>query len=329
MLKIKKQSQWILTGLGLALLLVFSSQITFGANLIKIDGSSTVYPIMEAVAEEFQMENRSARITVGISGSGGGFKKFCRGEIDISDASRPIKAKEIAVCKKNGINFIEVPVAYDGLAVLVNPKNNWIKEITVAELKKIWEPEAQGKITHWNQVRPDWPKKEIHLFGPGVDSGTFDYFTEAVVGKSQASRGDFTSSEDDNILVQGLANDRYALGYFGLAYYEENKSKLKLLSVNPGNGPVTPSHKTVEDGSYYLSRPLFIYISEKSLKRPEIKKLVDFFLKEGSALAKEVGYIAVPKSIAQKVESRVRERKLGSVYEGKGLIGKPLPSLLK
>ncbi|HEX9759015.1 MAG TPA: PstS family phosphate ABC transporter substrate-binding protein [Nitrospiria bacterium] len=318
-----------LMGITLAFLFTLSPKIATGADLIKIDGSSTVYPITEAVAEEFQIKNRSSRVTVGISGSGGGFKKFCRGETDITDASRPIKTKEIKLCGENGIQYIEIPVAYDGLAVVVNPKNDWVKQMTISDLKKIWEPDAQGKVTHWNQIYPHWPKKEIHLFGPGVDSGTFDYFTEAIMGKSQSSRGDFTSSEDDNILVQGIANDVYALGYFGLAYYEENKSKLKLVPIDGGNGPIASSHKTVEDGSYYLARPLFIYVSESSLKKPEVKKFVDFYLQEGPALAEEVGYISLPQSIRKMVDSRVKERRLGSVYEGKGSVGKSLNSLLR
>ena len=302
--------------------------ITFAADLIKIDGSSTVYPITEAVSEEFQIANLKMRITVGISGSGGGFKKFCRGETDITNASRPIKGKEVKLCKQNGIHFIEIPVAYDGLAVIVNPKNNWVPTITVSELKKLWEPEAQKKITRWNQIRPDWPNQEIHLFGPGVDSGTFDYFTQAIVGKSQASRGDFTASENDNVLVQGIATDPYALGYFGLAYYEENRDRLKLVSVDAGQGAVLPSVETVENGTYFLSRPLFIYVSNRSLGRPEIQKYISFYLSEGPALAREVGYISLPQDIQKMVSQRFINRTVGSIYQGKGSFGKSLGTLL-
>src|SRR5918993_1838810 len=208
-----------------------------GAGRIEIDGSSTVFPITEAVAEEFRKAHR-VDVTVGTSGTGGGFQKFCRDEIDISDASRPIKASEADACSKSNVAFIELPIAYDGLAVVVHPKNAWAASMTVAELKKLWEPAAQGKIMRWNQIREGWPDREIHLFGAGVDSGTFDYFTEAIVGKQDQSRGDYTSSEDDNVIVQGVAGDEFALGYFGYAYYEENKDKLKLVPIDSGSGPV-------------------------------------------------------------------------------------------
>lgn len=310
------------------LLFGFSVQNASAADLIRIDGSSTVYPITEAVAEEYQIKNRSARITIGISGSGGGFKKFCRGETAFSNASRPIKAGEMKLCKKNGIPFLELPVAYDGLAVLVNPKNDWANDITVAELKLIWEPKAQGKLNHWNKIRPHWPKKEIHLFGPGVDSGTFDYFTEAIVGKAQASRGDFTSSEDDNILVQGISNDRYALGYFGFAYYVENKKKLKLLPVDAGKGPISPSPKTIESGSYYLTRPLLIYVNKNALSKPEVRSFLDFYLEEGPSLAQEVGYVPLPNNIRKMVKLRVKKGTVGSMYKGMEGLNQSLSSLL-
>src|SRR3989344_376502 len=247
----------------MAVFAVFTAPESYAATVVKIDGSSTVYPITEAVAEEFQKaEKGKIKVTVGISGTGGGFKKFCNGEIDISDASRPIKPSEVELCKKNSIEYIELPVAYDGLAVMVNPKNNWVDYLTAKELKKIWEPAAQGKITKWNQIRANWPDKEIHLFGPGVDSGTFDYFTEAINGKGGASRGDYTASEDDNVLVEGVSNDQGALGYFGLAYYEQNREKLKVVPIDDGNstngnGPITPSMATVMDSTYQpLARPI-------------------------------------------------------------------------
>ena len=248
---------------------VFTGKTIAGnRKLINVDGSSTVFPITEAVAEEFQIEHKDIMVTVGISGTGGGFKKFGRGETDISDASRPIKASEADLCVQNGIEYIELPVAYDGLAVMVNPKNDWVDYLTVKELKKLWEPEAQKTITKWNQIRPEWPDKEIHLYGPGVDSGTFDYFTEAINGKSGASRGDFTASEDDNVLVQGIATDKYALGFFGLAYYEHNKDKLKLVPIDDekddnGKGSILPSMETVNNSTYQpLARPIFIYVSK-------------------------------------------------------------------
>ena len=220
-------------------------------KIVKIDGSSTVFPITEAVAEDFQKAMKGAvKVTVGISGTGGGFKKFCRGEIDIVDASRPILEKEMADCKAAAVQYVEMPVAFDALTVVVNPKNNWSNVVTVAELKKMWEPAAQAKVTRWNQVNPAWPDEPIKLYGAGADSGTFDYFTEAIVGKAKSSRGDFTASEDDNVLVQGVASDRNGLGFFGFAYYVENQKKLKVVAIDGGKGPVIPSAKTVEDGTY-------------------------------------------------------------------------------
>lgn len=302
-------------------------------KVIKIDGSSTVYPITEAVAEEFQKLKKGAvNVTVGISGTGGGFKKFCRGETDISDASRPILKKEMEVCKEHGIEFIELPVAYDGLAVMVNPRNNWVKSLTVEDLKKMWEPAAQGKITRWNQIRPEWPDAPLKLYGPGVDSGTFDYFTEAIVGKSKSSRGDFTSSEDDNVLVQGIAGDKNALGYFGLAYYEENRDKLKLVAIiNPTTKKeVYPSLKTVMDGDYQpLSRPIFIYVNKKSAEKPEVKEFVDFYLKNASKLVKQVKYIPLPDKAYKLAQERFAKKKTGTLFGGSAEVGVKIEELLK
>lgn len=264
---------------------------------IKIDGSSTVYPITEAVAEEFKLEFPDVKVTVGLSGTGGGFKKFSRGEIDINDASRPIKSQEDSICKASNISHLELKVAYDGLAVVVNPENNWVKDITVAELKKIWEPEAQGKIKYWNQIRHEWPKEEIHLFGAGVESGTYDYFTEAIVGKSHSSRGDYTASEDDNVLVQGISTDKLALGFFGIAYFLENKDKLKLVAVDDqkdenGKGAIFPSIETVKNKTYSpLGRPLFIYVNNNAASRAEVQKFIEFYLNNSGKLSEEVGYI--------------------------------------
>lgn len=316
------------------LLMLFSIKSSFAVDkVIKIDGSSTVYPITEAVAEEFQKLKKGAvSVTVGISGSGGGFKKFCRGETDISNASRPILKKEIDVCREQGIEFIELPIAYDGLAVMVNPKNNWVKSLTVEDLKKMWEPSAQGKVTKWNQIRPEWPDAPLKLYGPGVDSGTFDYFTEAIVGKAKSSRGDFTSSEDDNVLVQGIAGDKNALGYFGLAYYEENKDKLKIVPiVNPKtNKPVLPSMKTVMDGEYEpLSRPLFIYVNKKSAEKPEVKEFVEYYLKNASKLIKQVKYIPLPDKAYKLAQERFEKRKVGSMFGGSAEVGVKIEELLK
>lgn len=266
------------------------------APVIKIDGSSTVYPITEAVSEEFQNAKQGkVRVTVGISGTGGGFKKFCRGEIDISGASRPVKAEEKKLCAGHNIQYIEFPIAYDAISIVVH-KENPLVGITVAELKKIWEPSAQGKMTRWNQINPKWPDAPLKLYGPGADSGTFDYFTEAVVGKAQSSRGDFTASEDDNVLVQGIATDRNALGYFGFAYYLANRSRLKALGVDGGRGPVLPSQATVKNGTYSpLSRPVFIYVSTKSLQKPEVKEFVQFYLDQCPVLVPQVHYVPYPK----------------------------------
>jgi phosphate transport system substrate-binding protein len=259
---------------------------------IRIDGSSTVYPITEAIAEEFRVDQPDVKVTVGVSGTGGGFNKFGRGEIHINNASRPIKEQEAAECKNNGIDFLELKVAYDGLVVVVNRDNNWVNSLTVEELKKIWEPAAQEKITRWNQINPQWPAEEFHLYGPGIASGTYDYFTEAVVGKSGSSRGDYTASEDDNVLVQGIAGDKNGLGFFGLAYYEENKDKLKLIGVKSGGSVVIPSTETVKNGTYKpLSRPVFIYVTNSALKRPEVAGFVGFYLENASTLVPDVGYI--------------------------------------
>ena len=259
---------------------------------ITIDGSSTVYPISEALAEEFRAEFPDTDITIGVSGTGGGFKKFGRGEIDIANASRPIKESEGQDAAKNNISYVQLEVAYDGLAVVVNPDNNWINCVTVEQLKKIWEPGAQGKIKKWNQIDPSWPNEDIRLFGPGVASGTFDYFTEAIVGESGKSRGDYTASEDDNILVQGVSGDKFSLGFFGLAYFEENKNKLKLVQVDGGTGCISPTGESITNGTYApLSRPLFIYVSSVAIKNPQVVNFINFYLKTAPSLLKDVGYI--------------------------------------
>ncbi len=290
------------------------------AAVIRVDGSSTVFPITEAVAEEFQKQNPDARVTVGISGTGGGFKKFCHGEIDIADASRPIKPTEVDLCRQQGVDYLELPVAYDGLAVVVHPENTWVDFLTVGELRRLWEPAAQGRVTRWNQIRPEWPDREIHLFGPGVDSGTFDYFTEAIVGREDASRGDYTASEDDNVLVQGVAGDPNALGFFGLAYYEENASRLKLVPIDdedPGNGrgPISPSAESVRNGTYRpLSRPLFIYSSRAALDRREVRAFVEFYLAHVAALAREVGYVPLSDREARLVRERFAAGRVGTMF---------------
>lgn len=260
---------------------------------ISIDGSSTVYPITEAVAEEFGTEHQGAvRVTVGLSGTGGGFKRFCAGEIDISNASRPIKDSERELCAQNSITFVEIPIAYDGLSIVANPQNNFAQCLTVDELKKIWAPES--KVQRWSEVRQGLPDSQLKLYGPGTNSGTFDYFTEEVIGKQGASRADYTASEDDNVLVQGVEGDANALGYFGYAYYKENAQRLKLVAVDGGKGCVTPSEETIKNGTYTpLSRPLFIYVSQKAMARPEVKGFVEFYLTHGAELVPQVGYVAL------------------------------------
>lgn len=319
---------------------VLGSQVANAApasgEMIKIDGSSTVYPITEAVAEEFGNKNSEIKVTVGISGTGGGFKKFCAGETDISDASRPIKQTEVELCKTNGIEYVELPVAFDALSVVIHPKNTWAKTMTVTELKKIWEPEAQGKITKWSQVRAGWPDKEIVLFGAGVDSGTYDYFTEAVVGKEHSSRGDFTSSEDDNVLVNGVAGNENAMGFFGMAYYLENKGKLSAVAIDDGKsdngaGPQLPSVENVIKGVYQpLARPLFIYASKKALEKKTVKDFVAFYLDNTSKLSSEVGYVQLPNDVTSLAKNRFEGLLTGSMYTGAtNHVGMTLADLMK
>jgi phosphate transport system substrate-binding protein len=310
-----------------------SGQAFAQAQTVKVDGSSTVFPVTEAVAEDFQKANKGkVRVTVGISGTGGGFKKFCRGETDFSNASRPILKAEMDECRKNGVEYVEMPVAYDALTVVVNPKNTFIKSMTVAELKKIWEPGAQGKVTHWNQVNASWPNQPIKLFGAGSDSGTFDYFTEAIVGKAKSSRGDYTASEDDNVLVQGVQRDVNALGYFGFAYYAENSAKLKAVPIveKEGKPAVAPAMDTVLNGSYQpLARPIFIYANVKSLSRPEVRQFAEFYNKHGEKLAREVKYVPLPaKAYSHNLESLAKMTK-GTKFGGENQVGMTIEELMK
>ncbi|HEY1024010.1 MAG TPA: PstS family phosphate ABC transporter substrate-binding protein [Sphingobacteriaceae bacterium] len=303
---------------------------------IRIDGSSTVFPLSEAVAEEFRAVEPEVRVTVGESGTGGGFKKFSRGEIDINDASRPITAEEIELCKSGGIEFIELPVAYDGLAVVVSKENDFVDYLTVEELKKIWEPAAQGKIKTWNQVRPSFPNQPINLYGAGTASGTYDYFTEAIVGKAKASRGDYNASEDDNVLVKGVSSDKNALGYFGLAYYENNADKLKLVPIDDkndanGKGAILPSQETVSNGTYQpLARPEFIYVSAKSADRPEVQAFVKFYLENAAALAKEIGYVPLQPEVYELAQKKMEQKATGTVFgAGRNTVGVDMAELMK
>jgi phosphate transport system substrate-binding protein len=309
-----------------------AAQSALAQPIVKIDGSSTVFPITEAVAEDFQKAKRgAARVTVGISGTGGGFKKFCRGETDLSGASRPILKKEMSDCKAAGVEYFELPVAYDAITVVINPKNRFIKQLTLAELKKMWEPGAQGRVMSWKQVNPAWPGEPMKLFGPGADSGTFDYFTEAVVGKSKSSRGDFTASEDDNVLVQGVARDVNALGYFGFAYYIENREKLKAVPiVNEKGQPVLPSLEAVIAGSYSpLARPIFIYVSAKSLDKPEVREFVQYYMTHGAKLSREVKYVPLPDAAYKTAWEHVMKGKKGTVFGGTPEVGVTISELLK
>ncbi len=302
------------------------------AQVVKVDGSSTVYPITEGVAEDFQKANKGIKVTVGVSGTGGGFKKFCRDEIDVQNASRPILKSEMEDCRKAGVEYFELPVAFDALTVVINPKNAWLKQASVAELKKIWEPAAQGKVMRWNQVNPAWPDQPIKLYGAGSDSGTFDYFTEAIVGKAKSSRGDYTASEDDNVLVQGVAGDVNAIGYFGYAYYAENTGKLKALPIveKEGKPGVLPSEATVLDGTYQpLARPIFIYVKVASLKKPEVKKFVDFYMAQAAKIATEVKYVKLPADIYKANLDHMSKGKKGTVFGGSNEVGLRIEELVK
>ena len=283
---------------------------------VGIDGSSTVTPILAAIAEEFMKENPESDVTVGTSGTGGGFKKFAKGEIDIAMASRPIEPEEAEAAKKNGIEFVEIPIAMDGLSVVVNKENTWVDSLTVAELKKMWEPKRTVKS--WKDVRAGFPDEPIALFGAGTDSGTFDYFTEAVVGEKKASRADYTPSEDDNILVQGVAGTKGGLGYFGFAYFEQNQDKLKLVPIDGGKGPVAPSKETILDASYQpLSRPLLIYVSKKALEdKPAVRAIVMYAIEKGGALIEGEGYVALPNDLLATIKGHVEKGETGSRFAG-------------
>jgi len=315
-----------------AIMAVLATPAYARGEIVKIDGSSTVYPIAEAVAEEFQKARRGrVRVTVGVSGTGGGFNKFCRNELDIVNASRPITKQEMEDCKAAGVNYLEMPIAYDAITVVIHPRNTWAKTMTIAELRTMWEPAAQGQITRWNQVNPAWPDQPLNLFGPGADSGTFEYFTETVVGRARSSRGDYTPSEDDNILVMGVNRDINGLAYFGYAYYEANKDKLVSVAIAAAEGmpAVAPSVQTVQSEVYPLSRPLFIYVSAKSAAKPEVREFVEFFNHNADELVREVGYIPLPaKAYAYNIETLVNLR-LGSNFDGETGAGLTIGKLMK
>lgn len=316
-----------------ALLLTTAVSInTVWAETVQVDGSSTVFPISEAYAEEFQKQTR-IKVTVGLSGTGGGFKKFCRGDIDVTGASRPIRDVEMKLCTENKVEFIELPVAVDGLANVVHPSNTWASCMTVEELKKIWEPAAQGKITNWKQVRSSFPDAPLKLFGAGTDSGTYDYYTFAINGKEHESRGDYSATEDDNVTVQGVANDKNALGFMGLAYVEENRGKLKTVAIKQADGKcVQPTIETAQNATYQpLTRPLFMYVNKKSLDKPEVQKYADFMMtaKNGTKLVREVGYVPLPAKAFELGKKKVAARKTGTFFEGGSKVGVKIEDLLK
>jgi len=299
---------------------------------IKIDGSSTVYPISKLIVDEFKTAKAgNSDITLNFSGTGGGFKKFCAGETDISNASRPISSAEMAACKAAGVAYIELPIAFDALTVIVNPANDWLDSISLEELNKIWSPEAEAKVTRWNQVGKNLPDKPLNLYAPGKDSGTYDYFTEAIVGKSGASRTDYLKSEDDDILVQGVQQDPNALGYLGLAYYEANQGKLKAVAVDSGNGAVLPSRETVEAGKYQpLSRPLFIYInSSAAQKNPALKDFVEMYLAKAPEIVSQVGYVPLPEDGYQLTKIHFQRGKVGTVFGGRSSFNLTIGELLR
>ncbi len=306
------------------------------STIVLVDGSSTVFPISEAAAEEYGKINQQHRVTVGISGTGGGFKKFGAGEVHIVGASRPITPSEVELCRKNEIEYIELPVAYDGICIVVHPSNDWVDYLTVAELRRVWKPSAQGTVLHWQDIRPEWPDHELHLYGAGVNSGTFDYFTAAIVGEEHSSRGDFTSSEDDNVLVQGVATDDLAMGFFGFAYYEENSNKLRAVPIedeNPDNGagPIEPTSQTIGNMTYQpLSRPIFIYVNKAALDLGAVSEFVSFYLSSAKELVPSVGFIPLSDSAYTLAQNRVDSRIVGSIFGGMGSqVGVDLEELLK
>ena len=286
---------------------------------ISVEGSSTVQPITQAAAEVFAQENRGARISVGGAGTSDGFEAFCKGDTQISDASRPIDvAEEVPVCEENGVDFIEIPVAFDGISVVVNKQNDFATEVTSEQLETLWEPAAEGNITRWNQVNPEWPNEEIHLYGPGTESGTYEFFNEVIVGnEEEVNRSDYEASEDDNVLVQGVSGDQNALGYFGYSYYENNRDSLKVLAVDG----VEPTEDSIRSGEYLLSRPLFIYVSAKALENNDaVKPFVDFYLSEQNLdrLVNAAKYVTLPSSLAQEARAQYEERTTGTVFNAEG-----------
>ena len=301
-----------------------------GATVVKIDGSSTVYPISNAVAEEFEAARKNVDVEVAVSGTGGGFAKFCRGQTDVSNASRPISAKEMQACREAGVRYVEMPVGYDALTVVVNPQNDFVQSLTPAQLKRMWEPAAKGRVATWQQIDPSFPDVRLRLYGPGANSGTFDYFTEAVVGKARQARSDYIASEDDYLIVRGVKRNPGAIGYFGYAYYLENRRKLKAVPIDNGHGPVLPSPATVENGSYApLSRPIFIYVAERALERSEVREFVEHYLDNGARIVKRQNYVPLADAVYRSNRKNLDDRRYGTVFGGTEAVGARIEDMLR
>ena len=328
--KILSYQVFLVLGLGV-LVQGCNENVVLEMKPISIDGSSTVFPITELITNTFNEQNeQDITVQVGFSGSVGGFRKFCAGETDINNSSVPIPSEAMAECRKNGVAYIELPVAFDALTVVVNPRNNWLTSMTVDELKQVWQPAAENQLTRWNQVNGQYPNSPLNLFAPGRDSGTFEYFTEAIVGESKASRNDYVFSEDDDALVNGVAQDTNALGYFGYAYYEQNQDKLKAVAIDSGDGAILPSNQTIIDGTYRpLTRPLFIYVNaKKAQENPAVQKFVEFYMKSASELVAQVGYLPLPESAYDVGLIHFNTHRVGTVFNGKAVINASIDELL-
>lgn len=322
---------WAALGLAAAVgALSATPRPVMAGEVIMIDGSSTVAPITAAATKEFEKAKKDIRVAMGISGTGGGFKRLCEGRLDIANASRPISKAEMDACKAEGVEYYELPVAYDGIIVVVNPKNDWVKSFTVADLKKMWEPAAQGRISKWSQVQSSWPDATLKLYGAGSEHGTFDYFTEAVTGKAKSSRADYTASASDGMLVNWVGDEQNALGYIRFAHYIENQGRLRAVPIDDGKGPVTPSEKSIEDGSYQpLARPIFIYVNKAAARKPAVREYVEYYLKNGASFVKQAKYIPFSSGNYQLVLDHFSRGKTGSVFAGEPAVGVRVDELMR